>query len=67
MPGRVQGGDTGDVVADRYHRVEADLDLMNSLNLDVYRSPSRGRASSRPVVDRRTSLASTSDCGSSMG
>lgn len=36
-PGRVQGGDTGDVADDHYHRVDADLDLMKSLNLDAYR------------------------------
>lgn len=36
-PGRVVNGDTGDVADDHYHRVEADLDLMKSLNLDAYR------------------------------
>jgi beta-glucosidase len=36
-PGRVLGGDTGDVADDHYHRVEADLALMESLNLDAYR------------------------------
>ncbi|WP_375386530.1 GH1 family beta-glucosidase [uncultured Microbacterium sp.] len=36
-PGKVMGGDTGDVADDHYHRLEADLDLMASLNLDAYR------------------------------
>jgi beta-glucosidase len=36
-PGLVLGGDTGDVADDHYHRLEQDLDLMASLNLDAYR------------------------------
>ncbi|GAB3039019.1 GH1 family beta-glucosidase [Parafrigoribacterium mesophilum] len=36
-PGRVLNGDTGDVADDHYHRVDADLDLMESLNLAAYR------------------------------
>ena len=36
-PGRVWGGDTGDVADDHYHRLEDDLDLMASLNLQAYR------------------------------
>ena len=36
-PGRVRGGDTGDVAADHYHRVEQDVALMRDLNLDAYR------------------------------
>jgi beta-glucosidase len=36
-PGRVRGGDTGDVAADHYHRVAEDVDLMASLNLGAYR------------------------------
>ncbi len=36
-PGRIVNGDTGDVADDHYHRVEEDLDLMKSLNLDAYR------------------------------
>ncbi|MGP3968226.1 GH1 family beta-glucosidase [Streptomyces sp. 6N223] len=35
--GRVQGGDTGDVAADHYHRLEEDLDLMAGLGLHAYR------------------------------
>jgi beta-glucosidase len=35
--GRIQGGDTGDVADDHYHRVSADLDLMTKLGLDAYR------------------------------
>ncbi|UIJ33626.1 GH1 family beta-glucosidase [Allobranchiibius sp. GilTou73] len=36
-PGKTLDGDTGDVADDHYHRVEADLDLMQSLNLHAYR------------------------------
>ncbi|TFC59663.1 MULTISPECIES: GH1 family beta-glucosidase [unclassified Cryobacterium] len=36
-PGAVQNGDTGDVADDHYHRLEADLDLIQSLGLDAYR------------------------------
>ncbi|HEU5107127.1 MAG TPA: GH1 family beta-glucosidase [Micromonosporaceae bacterium] len=36
-PGRVRGGDTGDVAADHYHRYRQDLDLMKSLGLTSYR------------------------------
>ncbi len=36
-PGRVRGGDTGDVAADHYHRWESDLDLMAELELASYR------------------------------
>jgi beta-glucosidase len=36
-PGLVWNGDTGDVAADHYHRLEADLDLMVSLGLHAYR------------------------------
>jgi beta-glucosidase len=36
-PGRVRGGDTGDVAADHYHRWAQDLDLMKDLGLRSYR------------------------------
>ncbi|GIG88324.1 GH1 family beta-glucosidase [Plantactinospora endophytica] len=36
-PGRVRGGDTGDVAADHYHRYVEDLDLMRDLGLGTYR------------------------------
>jgi beta-glucosidase len=36
-PGKVWNGDTGDVAADQYHRLEADLDLMAELGLHAYR------------------------------
>ena len=36
-PGRVRDGDTGDVAADHYHRMPADLDLMKGLGLHSYR------------------------------
>lgn len=36
-PGKVLGGDTGDVAVDHYHRWESDLNLMASLGLGAYR------------------------------
>jgi beta-glucosidase len=36
-PGNVDGGDTGDVAADHYHRVSEDVRLMASLGLQAYR------------------------------
>src|SRR5690625_4982520 len=36
-PGRVQGGDTGDVAADHYRRWRSDLDLLAHLGVDAYR------------------------------
>jgi beta-glucosidase len=36
-PGKVRGGDTGDVACDFYHRYEEDLDLMSSLSLGAFR------------------------------
>jgi beta-glucosidase len=36
-PGRIHAGDTGDVAADHYHLLDADLDLMARLELQAYR------------------------------
>jgi beta-glucosidase len=36
-PGKVQGGDTGDIACDSYHRYREDVDLMASLGLSAYR------------------------------
>lgn len=36
-PGKVLNGDTGDVACDHYHRLEEDLDLIQSLGVDSYR------------------------------
>jgi beta-glucosidase len=36
-PGKTLGGDTGDVADDHYHRLDADLDLMQELGLQAYR------------------------------
>ncbi|HEY5457591.1 MAG TPA: family 1 glycosylhydrolase [Acidothermaceae bacterium] len=36
-PGKVLGGDTGDVAADHYHRYEADVALMSQLGVTAYR------------------------------
>jgi beta-glucosidase len=36
-PGTTWKGDTGDVAADHYHRLDSDLDLMAELGLEAYR------------------------------
>jgi len=36
-PGRVAGGDTGDVATDHYHRWRSDIELMRELGLEAYR------------------------------
>ncbi len=36
-PGRIRGGDTGDVAIDHYHRWEGDLDLLAELGVHDYR------------------------------
>ena len=36
-PGRVAGGDTGDVACDHYHRYAQDVSLMGDLGVDSYR------------------------------
>ncbi|MBC6445607.1 GH1 family beta-glucosidase [Actinokineospora xionganensis] len=36
-PGKVAGGDTGDIAADHYHRYRSDVALMRDLGLDAYR------------------------------
>ena len=36
-PGKIDGGGTGDVACDHYHRWRDDVDLISSLNLNTYR------------------------------
>ena len=36
-PGRIAGGDTGDVACDHYRRFQSDVELMQSLQLGAYR------------------------------
>ncbi len=36
-PGKVRGGDTGDIACDSYHRYGQDVELMSSLGLSAYR------------------------------
>jgi len=36
-PGKVRGGDTGDIACDSYHRYSEDADLLKSLGLSSYR------------------------------
>jgi beta-glucosidase len=37
LPGKIDGGGTGDVACDHYHRVTEDLDLLAALHLNAYR------------------------------
>jgi beta-glucosidase len=37
IPGKVKGGDNGDVACDSYHRVDEDIALLKELGVDVYR------------------------------
>lgn len=37
VPGKVRGGDTGDIACDSYHRYAEDVELMSSLGLNAYR------------------------------
>ena len=37
IPGKVRGGDTGDIACDAYHRYSEDVELMSSLGLNAYR------------------------------
>ena len=37
QPGKVFRGDTGDIACDQYHRLDADLDLMSDIGLQLYR------------------------------
>ncbi|HYQ63881.1 GH1 family beta-glucosidase [Actinophytocola sp.] len=36
-PGMVEGGENGDVACDHYHRMPADVELIRSLGVDLYR------------------------------
>ncbi len=36
-PGKVDGGDTGDIACDHYHRVPEDIGLIKQLGVDAYR------------------------------
>jgi beta-glucosidase len=36
-PGKVHGGDTGDIACDSYHRTDQDVDLLSELGLCAYR------------------------------
>src|SRR6202453_4789612 len=36
-PGKVRGGDTGDIACDFYNRTEEDLDLLQGLGLGAFR------------------------------
>ncbi len=37
-PGKVAGGDTGDIACDHYHRFPEDIGIMNELGLNAYRA-----------------------------
>ena len=61
-PGRVLGGDTGDVACDHYHRMPEDVALLAELGLDTYRF-STAWPRIRPDGGRSTRRASTSTRG----
>ena len=46
-PGKVHGGDTGDIACDSYHRYEEDLDLLSELGVGAL--PLLGRLAARPA------------------
>ena len=46
-PGKVRGGDTGDIACDSYHRYPEDADLIGRWACQPTGSPSPGRGSSR--------------------
>lgn len=55
-PGAVLHGDTGDIAADHYHRIDEDLDLMTELGLRAYRfsiSWPRVQPQGRGALNRR--------------
>jgi beta-glucosidase len=55
-PGKVRGGDTGDIACDFYHRSEEDLDLLKELGLGAFRfsiSWPRVQPSGRGAVNQR--------------
>jgi beta-glucosidase len=55
-PGKVRGGDTGDIACDSYHRIEDDLDLLSALGVGAYRFSvawSRVQPNGRGVVNQR--------------
>ena len=37
LPGKIAGGDTGDIACDHYHRYREDVALMQKLEVDAYR------------------------------
>jgi beta-glucosidase len=37
LPGKIAGGDTGDIACDHYHRYREDVALMQKLGVDAYR------------------------------
>ena len=67
-PGRVRGGDTGDVACDHYHRYREDVALMAELGLDAYRFsvawprvfPAGAGTSTRPAST--STIASSTSC-----
>jgi beta-glucosidase len=37
VPGAIDGGDTGDLACDHYHRMPQDVAMMRELDIDTYR------------------------------
>ena len=66
-PGKVRGGDTGDVACDFYHRFEDDLDLMAGMGLGSFRfsvSWSRVQPSGSGAIRSTSTPMSWNGCNS---
>ena len=64
-PGKVRGGDTGDVACDFYHRYRDDVRLMRELGLGAFRFSIAWPRVLPRVAARSTKRGSTSTTGSS--
>ena len=58
-PGKVRGGDTGDVACNSYHRLDEDLRLLSELGVGAYRFSISWPRVQPEVAARRTRPAST--------
>ena len=60
-PGAVLHGHTGDVACDHYHRLDDDLDLMQSLGLQAYRPTSVEEVAQQPSRDHVAAVGRSRD------
>ena len=52
LPGVIADASNGDVACDHYHRLDADLDLIAGLGVDLYRFSTAWPRASRPSTRR---------------